>query len=74
MWLCQRVIRNSQMVYNRNIRLNVLDAKFQFLFSFFSRLYLEEALHFSGLGPNCGHFGGFGGNYSSIQHHIERKF
>ena len=29
---------------------------------------------FFGVGPNCGHFGGFGGNNSSTQHHIELKF
>ena len=69
-----RVSRNSQIVYNRNILLNVLDAKFQFLCIFCSRLYLEEALRLFDLGLNCDHFDGFGGNSSSKQHHIELKF
>ena len=73
LWLRKRVIKNSQIVYNRNILLNVLDAKFQVLFIFCSRLFLEEALRLFGLGPNCGHFGGFGDNNSGKQH-IELKF
>ena len=62
------------MVYNRTIRLHVLDAKFQFLWICCSRLYLEEALRFFSLGPNCAHFGGFWGNNSSKHIQIEVKF
>ena len=62
LWLRQWVIRNSQI------------AKFQFLCIFCSWLYLEEAIRFFGLGPNCGHFGGFEGNNSRKQHHTELKF
>ena len=50
LWSRQRVIRNLHIVYYRNISLNVLDAKFQFLFIFCSHFYLEEALRFPGLG------------------------
>ena len=82
LWLRQRVIRNFHIVYkvyNRNIPLHVLDAKFQFRCICRSQLYLEEALRFFDLGLNWTHFvGGFfwreEGNNSSKQHQIELKF
>ena len=51
-WPHQRVIRNSHSLYNRNIPLNVLDAKFQFLWICCSGVYLEEAPRFFGLGAD----------------------
>ena len=45
-WLCQRLIRNTDIVYKRIIPLHLLDAQFQFLCISCSRLYLEEALCF----------------------------
>ena len=62
LWLRQRVIRNSHIVYNGNIPLHVLGAKFQFLCICSFWLYLEEALRVFGLGPDCAHFGGFWSN------------
>ena len=73
-WPCHRLMRNSHIVYNRTIPLHVLDAQFQFLCICCSRLYLEGALRFFVLGPNCAHFGGFWGNKASKQHQTELKF
>ena len=68
LWSRQRVIRNLHIVYYRNISLNVLDVKFQFLFIFCSHFYLEEALRFPGLGLNCINFVRYWDNNSCKQH------
>ena len=62
LWLRQGVIINSHIVYNENIPLHVLGAKFQFLCICSFCLYLEESLRVFGLQPNCAHFGGFWSN------------
>ena len=46
LWPCQRVIKISHLVYNSNIPLHVLDAKFQVQCICGSPFYLEEALCF----------------------------
>ena len=68
----QRVIRNSDIDYNRTIHLYFLDAKFQLLDICCSWLYREES--FFGSGPNWARFRGFGGNNSSKKCQIELKF
>ena len=59
LWLSQRINRYYHIVYNKNISLPILNAKFRFLCICCSRIYQEEALRFFGIEPNCAHFGGF---------------
>ena len=59
MGLCQRVIRNSYIAYNRTFYLYFLDAKFQLLGICSSQLYPEETTIF-GSWPCWAQFGGFG--------------
>ena len=42
LWSCQKVIKNSHIVYNRSIPLYLLDAKFPFLCICCSQLYLKK--------------------------------
>ena len=59
MGLCQRVIRNSYIAYNRTFYLYFLDAKFQLLGICSSQLYPEETTIFGSW--HCwAQFGGFG--------------
>ena len=51
-----KVLRETQTVYNRNLSLHVLGAKFQFLCICCSRFYLEETTTFFWLSAQLGSF------------------
>ena len=46
MGLCQRIIKNAYIAYNRNFYLYILDAKFQLLGIYWSQLYPKETTVF----------------------------
>ena len=76
---CQKVIKNSHIVYNRTIPLYVLDAKFPFLCICCSQIYLKKTTRYFGSGPNWDHSTGEGGrkmwgNNSNKKSQIDLKF